>query len=177
MDRAAGRASGGFSGELRLRDVTADDLATLFEQQLDPEANYMAAFVSRDPTDRDAFMAHWARILGDETIIKQTILVDGQVAGNLGSFLHAGRREVGYWIGKQYWGRGIATRALAAFLDHVKERPLYAGVAKDNIASLRVLQECGFTICGEDRGFAGARGTEVEEYVLVLQAGERRDGG
>lgn len=171
------RAPGGVTGDVRLRDVTAGDLATLFEQQLDPEANYMAAFVFRDPTDRDAFMAQWARILGDETIFKQTILVDGQVAGNIGSFVHAGRREVGYWIGKDYWGRGIATRALRAFLDHVKERPLYAGVAKDNVASLRVLQKCGFTICGEDKGFAGARGMEIEEYLLVLQAGERRDEG
>jgi RimJ/RimL family protein N-acetyltransferase len=177
VDGADGRASGGFTGDLRLRDVTAGDLGMLFEQQLDPEANYMAAFVSRDPTDRDAFMAHWARILGDEAIIKQTILVDGQVAGNVGSFVHAGRREVSYWIGKDYWGQGIATQALTAFLDYVTERPLYAGVAKDNIASLRVLQKCGFTICGEDKGFAGARGMEVEEYVLVLQAGEPRDGG
>ncbi len=163
------------TSDVLLRDVTAGDLATLFEQQLDPEANYMAAFISRDPADRDAFMAHWARILGDETVIKQTILVGGQVAGSVVSFLHAGRREVGYWIGKDYWGRGIATRALTAFLRQVQARPLYAGVVKDNIASLRVLQKCGFTICGEDTGFAGARGMEVEEYSLVLQADERRE--
>jgi RimJ/RimL family protein N-acetyltransferase len=167
------RAPSGFTGDVRLRDVTEGDLAILFEQQLDPQANYMAAFTSRDPTDRDAFMAHWARLLGDEAIIKRTILADGQVAGSIVSFPHRGRREVGYWLGKHYWGRGIATSALAAFLRQVQERPLYAGAAKDNTASLRVLQKCGFTIRGEDKGFSRARGAEVEEYTLILQANAR----
>ncbi len=164
------------TSDVLLRDVTAGDLPILFEQQLDPEANYMAAFTSRDPADRDAFMAHWAKILADESIIKQTILADGQVAGSIGSFEQFGEREVGYWIGRQFWGKGIATKALAAFLGHVKQRPLHARAVKDNIASLRVLQKCGFTICGEDKGFAGARGMEVEEYILVLQANESNDG-
>jgi hypothetical protein len=73
----------------------------------------MAAFVSRD---REAFTAHWARLLGDETVITKTIVFDGEVAGNVVSFEHAGRREVGYWIGRRSWGRGVATAALSAFL-------------------------------------------------------------
>jgi RimJ/RimL family protein N-acetyltransferase len=163
--------------DVRLRDVTQDDLPVLFEQQLDPEANYMAAFTSRDPADRDAFMAHWARILADETIVKQIILAEGQVAGNIGSFLDEGRREVGYWLGKEFWGRGIATRALAAFLQMIPERPLYARVATDNVGSLRVLQKCGFTICDKDKGFASARGAEIEEYVLILRARDASEEG
>lgn len=151
-----------------LRDVTAEDLPIIFEYQLDPEANRMAAFTARDPTDRDAFMAHWARILGDESTVKQTILFEGQVAGYIVSFEHAGEPNVGYWIGKPYWGRGVASRALAAFLGHEKTRPLYARAAKDNAGSLRVLEKCGFTICGEDRGFSNARRAEVEEFILRL---------
>jgi len=69
---------------------------------------------------------------------------------------------------KNYWGKGIATKALAAFPGHVKARPLYAHVAKHNIASIRVLEKCGFTICGEDKGFSNARGEEVEEFILTL---------
>jgi RimJ/RimL family protein N-acetyltransferase len=155
-------------GDVVLRDVIDDDLAIFFDQRLDPDANYMAAFTAEDPADRAAFMAHWKKILGDDTIIKNTILFDGQVAGDIASFEMFGERVVGYWIGRQYWGKGIATRALAAFLGLVKGRPLFARVAKDNVASLRVLQKCGFTITGEDKGFANARGNEIEEYLLTL---------
>ena len=45
------------------------------------------------------------------------------------------------------WGRGIASEALAEFLHLEQSRPLYAGVAPHNIASIRVLQKCGFTFC------------------------------
>jgi len=163
-------------GDVRLRDVTSDDLAIFFEQQRDPDANYMAAFTPRDPSDRDAFVARWAGILGNETGTIQTVLFDGQVAGSVLSYQESGRREVSYWIGKEYWGRGVATRALAAFLAHVvTERPLYARAAKDNLASLRVLHTCGFTIRGEDKGFANARGHEIEEYMLILGVDESGD--
>jgi RimJ/RimL family protein N-acetyltransferase len=162
---------------VRLRDVIESDLPIFFEQQLDPEANYMAAFTARDPTDRNAFMAHWVRILGDETITIKTILFNGQVAGSVASYIDEefGKPEVTYWIGRQYWGKGVATKALAEFLHHVPVRPLYGRTAKDNIASLRVMEKCGFTICGEGKGFAGARGQEVEEFILRLEASESVD--
>lgn len=157
--------------EVTLREVRDDDLPIFFTQQLDPDANYMAAFTSKDPTDRAAFDAHWRKIRGDSEIVNRTIEVDGQVAGHIASFVQFGEREVSYWLGREYWGRGIATRALTAFLREYPTRPLHARVVKDNEASLRVLQKCGFVICGEDRGFANARGAEVEEYVLVCDPG------
>jgi len=126
----------------------------------------MAAFPSRD---RESFMAHWAKILGDATIDKQTILYDGQVAGNIVCFEQSGERDVGYWIGKPYWGKGIATEALSAFLGQVKPRPLYARVAKHNIASIRVLEKCGFTITGEDT-FSEEGGQVMEEFILKLDS-------
>ncbi|MDL1163732.1 GNAT family N-acetyltransferase, partial [Yersinia pestis] len=99
--------------EVLLRDVFEDaDLAIFFEQQRDPEANYMAAFTAKDPSDKVAFETHWARILDDDSIIK-TILYQGQVAGPILFFEHLGEPEVSSWIGRDYWGRGIATRALS----------------------------------------------------------------
>lgn len=151
-----------------LRKVVESDLPIFFEQQLDPGANYMAAFTLRDPTDRETFMAHWARIRGDETVTVRTILSDGEVAGSISCFSDFGEPEAGYWLGRAFWGRGIATQALAVFLRQIQTRPLHAHVAKDNIASLRVLQRCGFVITGEDREFSHARGTQVEEYILTL---------
>ncbi len=156
--------------DLLLRDVVEDDLLVLFEQQLDAEANDMVAFTTKNPADRNAFMAHWTKILGDEAIVKKTILVGGQVVGNISSFEQFGEREINYWIGWEYWGKGYATEALSKFLGHVKVRPLHARTAKDNVASIWVLQKCGFTTSGEDKGFSNARGEEVEEFVLKLSA-------
>ena len=153
-----------------LRDTIEDDLTIFFEQQLDSDANYMAAFTARDPTDNDAFMAHWAEILGDDTKINKTILFNEQVAGYIACFEQLGQREVCYWIGKEYWGRGLATKALSDLLGHMKIRPIHARVAKDNVASIRVLEKCGFAISAEDKGFANARGEEVEEFILKLRA-------
>lgn len=158
------------SDDVALRELRDDDLPIFFEQQRDPEANWMAAFTSGHPDDRDAFMAHWARIRSDKTNINRTVLFNGQVAGNIACFRDFGEPEIGYWLGREFWGRGIATRALAAFLRQLPERPLYARVAQDNIASLRVLQKCDFIITGEDKGYAPARGEITAEYVLTLTA-------
>ena len=154
------------TSDILLRDVIEADLPIFFEQQLDPDAIEMAAFPSRD---REAFMAHWARIMADDSVILKTILFDGQVAGNIVSFEESGKREVGCWIGKEYWGKGIATKALASLLDYVRPRPLYGHIANHNIGSRRVLEKCGFTIVGEDKGFPNARGEEVEEFILRLE--------
>ena len=139
---------------VRLRDVEADDLPLFFEHQRDPIAVAMVAFRSRD---RAAFDQHWAKLLADETKLKMTIVVASavsadssadQVVGNIGSWLSEGKQEVGYWIDRAFWGRGVATEALSAFLRLEQTRPLYAGVAKHNAASIRVLQKCGFTLLG-----------------------------
>jgi RimJ/RimL family protein N-acetyltransferase len=159
---------------LLLRNVIEDDLSIFFEQQLDSDANHMAAFTAQDPTNRDAFMAHWHMILADATVIIRTIVLDGHVVGSVLSYEESGRPEVSYWIGKEYWGQGIATGALAEFLMHGNTaRPIYARAAQDNIGSRRVLEKCGFAIVGEARGFANARGEEIEELLLELRATER----
>jgi RimJ/RimL family protein N-acetyltransferase len=162
--------------DVLLRDVSNGDISVFFEQQLDPVANRMAAFTVKDPTDRAAFTARWSKIVGDDTITKKTILCDGRVAGHIAGFERFGKPEVTYWIGKEFWGQGVATRALSAFLSHVTVRPLYARAAEDNVASIRVLEKCGFEIVDHDRGFANARGEEIEEVVLKLEANERDAG-
>jgi RimJ/RimL family protein N-acetyltransferase len=149
-----------------LRPIQASDLPIFFEQQLDPEATRMAAFPARA---RDAFNAHWAKIMAEENIIVRTISFRGDVAGNIVCWEQSGECKVGYWLGRKYWGKGIASAALAQFLGLVRMRPLYARVAKHNAASIRVLQKCGFTICGEDT-FPWADGEESDEFILILGA-------
>ena len=95
-------------------------------------------------------MAHWNRILEDESVVKKTILLQGEVAGSVVSFVHAGEREVGYWTGREFWGRDVATRALAEFLRLEARRPLYANVARHNAASIRVLENCECRVSAEN---------------------------
>ena len=104
-----------------LRDVVASDLPVLFEHQRDPDATTMADFPARD---RDAFDAHRERLLADPSLYKKTILFEGQIAGNIGSWAQDGRRLVGYWIGKEFWGKGLALEALAELIDDLVELPL-----------------------------------------------------
>jgi RimJ/RimL family protein N-acetyltransferase len=148
--------------DVHLRAVVDHDLAIFYEHQLDPEANRMANFLARD---RDAFMGHWAKILGDETVVVRTIEVEGRVPGNIVSWEHDRERDVGYWIGREHWGKGVATAALSAFLDELDTRPLHAHVATHNIGSIRVLEKCGFQRTGEPTP-AGADG--VQELLLKL---------
>lgn len=156
-----------------IRTVEPPDISIFFEQQLDPEANRMAAFVRKDHHDRAAFGAHWQRITAATENVNRTILRGEEVAGHIACFPLEGRLEVTYWLGKKHWGHGVATQALNKLLQEVTYRPLFARAAKDNIGSVRVLQKCGFNIVGEDKGFAQGRGEETEEYIFRLD-GDRQ---
>ena len=157
---------------VQLRNAIETDLSIFYEQQLDPEALQMAAFPTRG---KDAFMAHWSGIIVDHSVQIKTILFHGDVAGNIVCFEQLGEYEVGYWLGKEYWGKGIASTALAQFLEFIETRPLYAHVAKHNIASRRVLEKCGFNVAAEDKFFSKIFGEDIEEYILVLDSPESID--
>jgi len=152
-----------------LRDVTESDLHIFFEQQLDSDANHMAAFTGKDPTDRAAFDARWEKIFNSAEIIMLTIEFEGQVAGVVGSYVMFDDLEVTYWLGKAYWGKSIATTALQQFLQIQQIRPIHARAAKDNSASIRVLEKCGFVLVREEKGFANAREEEIAEVVMTLK--------
>ena len=156
---------------IQLRDVADTDLPIFFAQQQEPAGIQMAAFTAKDPSDREAFDNHWAKIRADAGITMQTILYEGDVAGSIGCHSWFGDPEITYWVGEKFWGKGIATAAVQQFLSQLPTRPLFARVAQDNIGSLRVLQKCGFVITGEDRGFAHGRGQEITEYLLTLSDG------
>lgn len=147
-----------------LREVVDSDPPIFFEHQRDPEAVRMAAFPSRD---HDAFVTHWAKLRREPSNIIRTIVCDGEVAGNIGSWIAGDRRLIGYWIGRKFWGRGVATAALAAFVAEIKERPLHAFVATHNVASIRVLEKCEFVRSpAHDPSIAGEDGIHELLYML-----------
>lgn len=155
-------------GLVSLRDVQKSDLPLFFEQQNDHLARHMAAFTSEDPSNWPVFAEHWSKILDDALILKRSIMVQDRLVGHVVRFVQFGAPEVSYWVERAFWGRGIATEALRAFLMLATERPLYARAAKDNVGSRKVLEKNGFAIMEESSGFAHARQATVEEWVFVL---------
>ncbi|MEV7363829.1 GNAT family N-acetyltransferase [Streptomyces sp. NPDC091299] len=155
--------------EIALREVHDSDLPVFFRLMNDPVALRMAAFTPEDPADRAGFDAHWARTRTSPGVDVRTVLVDGDVVGSAAVYGEPGEREVTYWIDRAHWGRGIATAALRILLEQFPERPLYARAAADNAGSRRVLEKCGFAQTARARGFAHARGEEIDEVVLVLK--------
>ena len=160
----ADRAAGGVP-LVELRPVLAADLPVLFEFQFDPIANRMAAFPARA---YDEFMVHWTKLIVDPAVLLRAIVVDAKVVGNVTAWNEKDLRLIGYWIGRQYWGMGYASAALALFLEMETRRPLHAYVAKHNAGSIRVLQKCGFVVCGESKGPGETPGVEVEDFIMEL---------
>ena len=150
-----------------LRPVNDDDLPIFFVHQLDPEATKLASFPSRD---REAFFAHWTtNILGNPATACRAILVGNHVAGYLGAWTDAtsNDRLIGYWLGREFWGRGIASATLAQFIQFESTRPLRAHVAKHNHGSIRVLEKAGFMRAGEDT-CSLPNGVRLEECIFTL---------
>ena len=143
---------------VRLRPVEQGDIDAFFLQQQDPEANRRANSAARSRSD---FVAHWRdKILGDDTVYAQTVC-DSQVAGYVVAWSHDDHRCVGYWLGQDFWGRGVGTQALRQFLDLESTRPLIADTDIGNAASQRLLERCGFR-------FVETRRTSSVEYVVFV---------
>ncbi|WP_286830408.1 MULTISPECIES: GNAT family N-acetyltransferase [Kordiimonas] len=155
-------------GDVHLADPAASDYPILFEQHQDKEAQWQAAG-GRVFDSVEAYQLFHENSLAAGATIK-TILWEGNVAGYLAMFKRDGVPEVSYWLGRAHWGGGIATKALAEFLDQMGTRncALCARVAKDHPASGRVLEKCGFKRVGEDSYHSDIRGVAVEEYLYRL---------
>jgi len=157
----------GVRPEVRLRRVEDQDVEVFFEHQADPVAVEMAAFPARD---EDQFAAHWAKLRSDDALYVRTIVANGVVAGHIGSWPDHGQQLLGYWIGRELWGRGVATQALTLVIDDLPTRPLRAHVVAHNIGSIRVLEKCGFRRdpAGETSPPSSYDG--IHELVYVLDA-------
>ncbi len=154
--------------EITLRKTILPDLEFFFLFQLDKEANYLAAFTAKDPTDKTAYLQKYTQLVNDPAINMQTILVGEIIVGSISKFEMEGRAEITYWIDKPFWAKGIGTQALTLFLNNETTRPIFGRVAFDNTSSQKVLVHCGFIKIGTDKGFANARQAETEEFIYKL---------
>lgn len=154
--------------DIKLRPSVAEDINNFFEYQLDPEANYLAAFTAKDSTDKTAYLEKYTKLLYNPTVNMQTIVVDSNVVGTVTKFEINDEAEVAFWIDKPFWGQGIATKALKMFLDIETKRPIWGHTAFDNIGSQKILEQCGFVKTGTEKSFASARQAEIEEFIYKL---------
>ncbi len=127
----------------------------------------MAAYQARNPSDRAVFDHHWNQILNDPTVLVRTIEHDGDVAGSILVF-DGDEPEINFWTSTKFWGKGITTSAVDAFLQEYTKRPLTAHVVQDNLGSIKVLERRGFKIIGTEQIFSNARAAVVTENVMKL---------
>lgn len=156
------------SQKIKLRPTKEEDLEILFQFQLDEEGRYLAAFISANHADEQAYLNKYRKLLSDPNVNNQTIIVDDSIVGSVARFVMDGEVEITYWIDKKWWGRGVATKALREFLAMETVRPVFGRVAFDNYGSQKVLENCGFVKIGADKGFANARQAEIEELIYRL---------
>lgn len=165
----------------RLRAWRSDDLASLV-------ANASHADVSRGLRDRfpypytgDDGRAWLARAV-DESERAWAIEIDGAAVGGVslhpGVDVHRHSAELGYWLGRRYWGRGIMTRVIDAFagpaMQAFRLHRLYATVYANNPASMRVLEKAGFTREGTQKSAVMKRG-ELLDLVVFARTRTRLD--
>jgi RimJ/RimL family protein N-acetyltransferase len=157
------------ASNISLRPLRADDIPTLFEIQLDETAQHLAAFTDvKTARDADAFRQKYQKILADDAIVNRVIEIDGEIVGSVATFPIEGDMELTYWIRKDWWGRGVASAAVARLLDEVAVRPIYGRVVEDNVGSVRVLERNGFVRVGSEDAFAPGRQATVTELTFKL---------
>jgi RimJ/RimL family protein N-acetyltransferase len=153
------------SADVRLRPVEDDDIELFWQFEQDEEANRRAAFPSRP---RERFMPHWAKIRADPEKLLRTVLADGEVAGNVVSWHQDGKQWLGYWLGRDYWGRGVGTRAVRLFLDEMTIRPMYADPVEGNTGSVRLLEKLGFSRVDVPEPATAEYDGVVQRFVLLV---------
>ncbi len=150
-----------------LREVLDDDLDTLFEIEHDPESNAMAVANART---REEFDEHWQRVRTDTHVRVRASVFESRLVGSISCFTMDDRDCVGYWIAREFWGRGIATEAVRLLLDEVRARPLWARVAVSNTGSVRVLEKSGFVQHARFMSEETPRFPACEEFLMRLDA-------
>jgi RimJ/RimL family protein N-acetyltransferase len=113
------------------------------------------------------------------------IEVDGAVAGGVGLVLgdDIARRaaEIGYWLARRHWGRGIATAAVARFVEWAMPAfgltRIFAAAFAENIASRRVLEKAGFRLEGIQRRAAVKHGRILDDAVYAITDEDLARGG
>ena len=113
----------------------------------------------------------WLKPNGSD--VRFAIELHGRMIGSAGYFRrHSGAAELGFWLGRDHWGMGLATEAAGAVIRHGIGADGHSTFSSahfvDNPASGRVLRKLGFEPVGVARMWCSARGAEVDAVGLWL---------
>lgn len=156
---------------LQLRAFHAGDASRFRELASDWDVARMTSDIPHPLSEADA--ERWLRPSGGEA--RFALERDGHLIGGAGYFRRAsGAAELGFWLGRAFWGQGFATEAVKAVVAHGftvgAHRAFTSSHFADNPASRRVLLKCGFERSGVGRIWSLARGVEVEaEYYWLTR--------
>jgi len=170
-------------GVALLRPWRSDDLESLV-------ANASHADVARGLRDRfpypytgDDGRAWLARAM-DDSDRAWAIELEGAAIGGVslhpGTDVHRHSAELGYWLGRRHWGRGLMSAIVAAFAPRAMSvfrlHRLYATVYANNPASMRVLEKVGFEREGVQKSAVVKRG-ELLDIIVYARTRDHLDAG
>jgi [ribosomal protein S5]-alanine N-acetyltransferase len=99
------------------------------------------------------------------------IEIDGQIVGTIGchNIVKGHKASIGYWIGKQHWGKGLMTEIVKAFMSHIFKKynliRVEAYAYSWNKASMKVMEKCGMKFEGVRRKNTISRGRIIDDYL------------
>jgi len=153
---------------VQLRPVVKSDIALFFEHHLELRPLPAGASIADLDSRKATFVDRWEQMRSDERVLARTIVWKGAVTGYVVHLIQRDKPSISCWLGRDYWGKGVATQAVRDFLDLIEKRPVYARVAYDNLAAMQVFRKTGFEIVGYDSFFSEAHGYEIDEIILAL---------
>lgn len=133
---------------------------------------YLTSRIAQPYTVQDA---EWWVNTGSQVGIAKAIEVNGNFAGVISAIAgeHENSRsaEIGYWLGEEFWGKGIATEAIKKMTDHVFSNTgivrLFAPVFSPNKKSMHVLEKCGYMQEGILKKAIFKNGQYLDEYLFA----------
>lgn len=165
---------------IRLRKLTPKDAHDIYENVNDPDVSRWTALIPYPypkslatkfiRSSRYQIKNNKALIIGIESIGNKKIV--GVISLTRINKTHK-RAEIGYWLGKKYWGKGIMTQAVEEILHmafkKMKLHRVYAKVFEENIASRKTLEKCGFQYEGlhKDSCFKHGKFRNVITYGII----------
>ena len=106
----------------------------------------------------------------------RAIVVNQEVAGVIGCFIkddvHCKCCEIGYWLGEDFWGKGIMTEAVKRMCREIFQSydvvRIFAEIFSDNAGSIRVLEKAGFQLEGKLKNSIYKNGKVSDSFIYAL---------
>ncbi|KZN29308.1 MULTISPECIES: GNAT family N-acetyltransferase [Pseudoalteromonas] len=159
-----------------LRKLKKTDQAYLVRHLNDAKVTqYLSARIPQPYTQQDA--SWWLEIGCEQNAINRAIEIDGQFCGVIGAYLPESNllstaAEIGYWVGHEFWGMGVATQAVMLFTTLIFNDSdvveLINPVSSPNKASIRVMEKAGFKLKLVSEKTAKHQQRLFDEHVYVL---------